>query len=66
MDLFDDAIQLPKPKVKEMVYANLEKAQANLMTFALETKNEEAKAMYTKNAEKLKELMKKLEPYLLR
>ncbi|HHY91571.1 MAG TPA: DUF421 domain-containing protein [Clostridiales bacterium] len=66
LDLFDDAIQLPKPKVKEMVYANLEKAQANLMTFALETKNEEAKAMYTKNAEKLKELMKKLEPYLLR
>ncbi len=66
LDLFDDAIELPQPKVKEMVYANIEKSQANLMTFALETEDKEAKAMYTKNAEKLKELMEKLEPYLLR
>lgn len=66
LDLFDDSVELPQPKVKEMLYANLEKTQASLMTFALETKDENAKAMYTKNAEKLKQLMRKLEPYLLR
>jgi uncharacterized membrane protein YcaP (DUF421 family) len=66
IDLFDDAVELPQPKVKEMLYANLEKTQASLMTFALETKDENAKVMYSKNAEKLKQLMTKLEPYLLR
>lgn len=66
LDLFDDSVELPQPKVKEMIYANLEKNQASLMTFALETKDENAKAMYLKNADKLKQLMNKLEPYLLR
>lgn len=66
LDLFDDSIQLPQPKVKEMLYANFEKCQANLLTFALETKNEEAKEMYSQHAEKLNQVMKKLKPYLLR
>ena len=66
LDLFDDAVELPQPKVKEMIYANLEKAQASLTTFALETEDENAKAMYSKNADKLKQLMDKLKPYLLR
>ena len=66
VDLFDDSVEFPQPKVKEMIYANLEKAQASLMTFSLETNDSEAKEMYAKNADKLKELLKKLEPYLLR
>lgn len=66
LDLFDDAVELPQPKVKEMVYANMEKAQASLMTFSLETMDEEAKELYEKDAEKLKAVMKKLEPFLLR
>lgn len=66
LDLFDDAVELPQPKVKELIYANLEKAQASLMNFALETKDENAKNMYLRDAEKLKRLMSKLEPYLLR
>ncbi|MHB8065632.1 MAG: DUF1657 domain-containing protein, partial [Ruminiclostridium sp.] len=66
VDLFDDAIELPQPKVKEMNYANIEKAQASLTTFALETNDNNAKAMYKKNAQKLKQLMDKLNPYLLR
>ncbi len=66
LDLFDDFIELPQPKVKEMLYANLEKAQAGLAGYSLETEDRNAKAMYAMNAEKLKELMKKLEPYLLR
>lgn len=66
LDLFDDAVELPQPKVKEMVYANIEKAQASLATFSLETKDEFAKEIYAKDAEKLKDVMKKLEPFLLR
>lgn len=66
LDLFDDAIILPQPKVKEMLYANLEKCQADLSNFALETQNPDAKSMYSHNAERLKNLLIKLEPYLLR
>lgn len=66
IDLFDDSIQIPQAKVKEMLYANLEKGQANLSSFALETENKQAKAMYAADAEKLQEILKKLEPYLLR
>ncbi|MDK2799794.1 MAG: hypothetical protein PWP27_2477 [Clostridiales bacterium] len=66
VDLFDDSIQVPQPKVKEMLYANLEKTQADLMAFALETEDEYAKIMYSHNADKLKKVMESLEPYLLR
>jgi uncharacterized membrane protein YcaP (DUF421 family) len=65
IDLFDDMIQVPQPKVKEMLYANIEKCQADLMKYELETQNESAKAMYSEDAVKLKEVMDKLEPYLL-
>ena len=66
LDLFDDTLQLPQPKVKEMLYANFEKIQADLTTFALETNNEAAKTMYSKNAKELDHIMRKLKPYLLR
>jgi uncharacterized membrane protein YcaP (DUF421 family) len=66
IDLFDDAILIPQPKVKEMLYANFEKSQADLMKYMLETQDESARDMYSKNAEKLKVVMNKLEPYLLR
>lgn len=66
LDLFDDMIQIPKTQVKEMLYASLEKSQADLMSFSLDTDNKAAKAMYLKDAEKLKKVIEKLEPYLLR
>lgn len=66
LDLFDDAIPLPQPKVKELLYANLEKCQADLTAFALETQHPEAKTMYNRNAETLKTLLQRLAPYLLR
>jgi len=49
-----------------MLYACIQKSQADLMSFSLETENEEAKSMYLKDAESLENVMKKLEPYLLR
>lgn len=66
LDLFDDMIQIPKSQVKDMLYANLLKCQSDLMSYSLDTDNEEAKNMYSKNAKKLEELINKLEPYLLR
>ncbi len=66
LDLFDDMIQVPKTQIKEMLYASIQKSQADLMSFYLETENKAAKAMYLKDSEKLKKVMEKLEPYLLR
>ncbi|MBC8062942.1 MAG: DUF421 domain-containing protein [Clostridiaceae bacterium] len=66
LDIFDDNIEVPKSQVKEMLYANIEKTQADFMSFYLETNNKQAKAMYLKNAEKLKAVMENIEPYLLR
>jgi hypothetical protein len=65
IDLFDDSLQVPKPKVKELLHANLEKTHADLLSFALETDNKEAKSMYSKNAKELDEVIQKLKPYLL-
>ena len=66
VDLFDDVIQLPQTNVRELLYASIEKSYADLMGYALETQNVKAKAMYTNSANRLKKVMEKLEPYLLR
>ena len=66
LDLFDDLVQIPKSQVKEMLYASIQKSQADLMSFSLETENEDAKCMYLKNAQRLENVMINLEPYLLR
>lgn len=66
IDLFDDMIQVPKTQVKEMLYATIQKSQADLMSFALDCDNDEAKKMYSQNAEKLENILGKLKPYLLR
>ncbi|MEA1960282.1 MAG: DUF1657 domain-containing protein, partial [Bacillota bacterium] len=65
LDLFDDAIQVPYPRVKEMLYANLQKAQADLMGYGMETQSSEAKKMYNADADRLKDILNKLEPFLL-
>lgn len=66
LDLFDDATQLPNPSVREMLFATLQQSQADLSTYALETKDQEAKAMFANGAAKLQQLMEKLRPHLLR
>jgi uncharacterized membrane protein YcaP (DUF421 family) len=65
VDLFDDAIQMPKPKVRELIYAMLAKVKADLYTFALDAADEKVKTIYYRDAEKLEELLIKLRPYLL-
>lgn len=64
VDLFDDSIEAPIQKTKELLYANLEKCHADLMTFALETEDKTAKAIYYRDSGELKKLVEKLKPYL--
>ncbi|MDS0526926.1 DUF421 domain-containing protein [Clostridium sp. SHJSY1] len=66
VDLFDDSIDLPSPQIKELLYANISKAQADCISFSLETNNQKAKDMYSTDAKKLEQIMNSLEPYLLR
>lgn len=66
IDIFDDTLKLPQANVKELLYANLEKSQAYLTKASLETENPRARAMYLNDANRLKKIMEKLEPYLLR
>lgn len=66
LDLFDDALETPQPQVKELLYATISKVQADLLSFSLETNNHRAKEMYTHNSDRIKKVMEKLEPYLLR
>lgn len=66
IDLFNDSMQITTPQVKEFLYASIAKCQADLLSFSIETNDIKAKEMYSKNANKLKKLMDKLEPYLLR
>lgn len=65
LDLFDDAVEIPQPKVKELLYASLQKVQADLSTFSLQTDDKNAKGMYIRNSQKLENLLDKLRPYLL-
>lgn len=66
IDLFDDLIQVPKPQVKELLYATISKVHSDLLSFSLETNDSKAKKMYSSNANKMKKVIDKLEPYLLR
>jgi uncharacterized membrane protein YcaP (DUF421 family) len=64
VDLYDDKIKVPSPQVRPLLIAMIKKCQADLELFALETESEKAKVMYEKNAKKLEEVMKILDPYL--
>ena len=66
VDLFDDSVSLSQPKVREMLYANLEKAQAELSGFVLEIEDQETKEAFAGNAQRLEGLLVKLRPHLLR
>ncbi|AZV57024.1 YetF domain-containing protein [Clostridium sp. AWRP] len=66
IDLFDDLIQTPQSNVRKILYANLEKAQADLMSFTLETEDKKVKDMYKKDSDVLKNVLIKLKPYLLK
>ncbi|WP_051541382.1 DUF421 domain-containing protein [Caldalkalibacillus mannanilyticus] len=64
VDLFDDSIQLPPPSSKQLLLATLKKIEADFMTYALETKNQEWKQKYSHYAAEMKEISSRLEPHL--
>ncbi len=66
IDLFDDAIQVPKPKARQLAYATLQKCYADCQLYALSTQSPEAKKIYAQSADDLKEVINNLEPLLMR
>lgn len=64
LDLFDDAIQVPKPTTRQLLAATLEKASADLSQFALDTQNEDAKKLYRECREELDSILNELKPLL--
>ncbi|GGE19573.1 hypothetical protein GCM10011571_21880 [Marinithermofilum abyssi] len=64
LDLFDDTIQVPKPKTRQLLLATLEKALADVKGFALDTNNPEAKKMYRACQNELEQVITKVRPRL--
>jgi len=66
LDLFDDTLQVPQPKAKELAHTILKKCQADCELFALGTKKPEAKKMYERSSSLLSDVVRDLEPLLKR
>ena len=66
LDLFDDAIQVPRPKARELAYYTLKKCQADCELYALGTQDPEAKKMYTRSAGVLADVVEETRPLLTR
>ncbi len=66
MDLFDDAIQVPQPKTKDLVFATLKKCQADCELYALSTRQPGVKKVYANSAAILGDAINELEPWLKR
>ncbi|MFA8439537.1 DUF421 domain-containing protein [Pueribacillus sp. YX66] len=64
VDLFDDNITVPEPIQKPLLLATMKKCQADLELFALATKNEEAKQMYSQHAYEIERVMTNVKPLL--
>ncbi len=66
LDLFDDLIQLPNPSVREMLFATLQQAQAELTKYSLATEDVKSKKQFADDSAKLQQVLEKLRPHLLR
>ncbi|MCL6610792.1 MAG: DUF421 domain-containing protein [Peptococcaceae bacterium] len=64
LDLFDDAIQVPRPKTKDLVLATLKKCQADCELYALGTQRPEAGEVYGRCAGTLSEVIDEIGPLL--
>lgn len=66
LDLFNDAIPLPQPKIKDLAFATLRKCQADCELYALGTRQAKAKKLYSECAEELDTVLQELKPLLKR
>ncbi|RSD25530.1 DUF421 domain-containing protein [Mesobacillus subterraneus] len=64
IDVYDDQLQVPSPQPRKLLLAMLNKCQADLELFSLETESPDAKKMYNKNATKLQSAIQKIKPFL--
>lgn len=64
VDLYDDKIVVPQPAENEMLLATMKKCQADLELFMLATDNDQTKAMYKRNSQKLQKAIDLVEPFL--
>lgn len=63
-DLYQDNLKREKVQQRPLLAASLKKIQADLESFALQTENQEAKQMYTKQAQNLQNILDTISPYL--
>jgi uncharacterized membrane protein YcaP (DUF421 family) len=66
VDLFDDAIQIPQPTTKDLVYATLKKCESDMELYALATNNEEMRKTYQQCAYELNEVISEMRIFLKR
>ena len=64
VDLYEESNKLVTIEKKALLGASFKKLQADLESFALETENQQAKKMYTEQANNLKKLLDSILPYL--
>lgn len=64
IDLYDDKIKVPKPKVKPLLVATIKKCQADLELFSYQTENQNAKQMFTFCSKEMDEVLNNVQKYL--
>ncbi|MFC4617760.1 DUF421 domain-containing protein [Camelliibacillus cellulosilyticus] len=65
VDFYDDQIQPPENSTRQIVRAQLKKVKADLMMYALDTENKDAKAVYQQQSQAIEQLEKRVGPYLI-
>lgn len=66
LDLFNDTIQLPQPKAKELLFSTLKKCQADCEIYALGTRQPQAKIIYGDASRVLSDVVRELGSLLKR
>lgn len=66
LDLFNDTIQLPQPKARELLFSTLKKCQADCEIYALGTRQPQAKIIYGDASRVLSDVVRELGPLLKR
>jgi len=64
VDLYDDKLEVPPPKEKQLLLASMKKVEADFEIYALQTESNEAKQVYIENKEKVSGMIQKVTPFL--
>lgn len=65
LDLYDDTLEPPQPKVKALLLATLKRIEADLLSFSLETEDPVWKKKYSDYAKQVRSITERLEPHLM-